>query len=143
MNIVPWLNILLNVRSSHLEVFLGKSVLKLCSKFTREHPIPKYDFNKVAKQLYWNHTSAWAFCCKFVLLLFSKQPFIRTPLDGCFWMIYNFNMIIPMHISNRFVIICNIRIVIRILKRKDRSQYYKFDSCGKKSIELLFRYTIY
>ena len=26
------------IRSSHLEVFLGKDVLKLCSKFTGEHP---------------------------------------------------------------------------------------------------------
>ena len=25
----------------------------------------KCDFNKVAKQFYWNHTSAWVFSCKF------------------------------------------------------------------------------
>ena len=25
----------------------------------------KCDFNKVIKQLYWNHTSAWVFSCKF------------------------------------------------------------------------------
>ena len=30
--------ILIFVRSSHPEVFLGKSVLKICSKFTGEHP---------------------------------------------------------------------------------------------------------
>ena len=24
----------------------------------------KYDFIKVAKQLYWNHTSTWVFSCK-------------------------------------------------------------------------------
>ena len=35
------------------------------------------DFNKVAEQFYWNHTSAWVFSCKFVA--------IRTPLKGCFW----------------------------------------------------------
>ena len=28
-------------------------------------PMPKCGFNKVAKQLYWNHTSAWVFSCKF------------------------------------------------------------------------------
>ena len=28
-------------------------------------PMPKYDFSKFAKQLYWNHTSAWVFSCKF------------------------------------------------------------------------------
>ena len=27
--------------------------------------MPKYDFNKVAKQRYWNHTSAWVLSCKF------------------------------------------------------------------------------
>ena len=25
----------------------------------------KCDFDKVAKQVYWNDTSAWVFCCKF------------------------------------------------------------------------------
>ena len=29
-------------------------------------PMLKCDFNKVAKQLYWNHTSAWVLSCKFV-----------------------------------------------------------------------------
>ena len=28
-------------------------------------PMPKRDFNKVTKQLYWNHTSGWVFSCKF------------------------------------------------------------------------------
>ena len=27
-------------------------------------PMPKCDFNKVAKQLYRNYTSVWAFSCK-------------------------------------------------------------------------------
>ena len=27
-------------------------------------PMPKCDFNKVAKQVYWNRTSAWVFSCK-------------------------------------------------------------------------------
>ena len=31
----------------------------------RRPPMPKCDFNKVAKQLYWNSTSAWVFSCKF------------------------------------------------------------------------------
>ena len=31
----------------------------------RRTPMPKWDFNKVAKQLYWNQTSAWVFSCKF------------------------------------------------------------------------------
>ena len=31
----------------------------------RRAPMPKCNFNKVAKQLYWNHSSAWVFSCKF------------------------------------------------------------------------------
>ena len=30
----------------------------------RRTPMSKYDFNKVALQLYWNRTSAWVFSCK-------------------------------------------------------------------------------
>ena len=33
-------------------------------------PMPKYDFNKVAKQIWW---------------IFSEDLFLRTPLGGCFW----------------------------------------------------------
>ena len=29
----------------------------------RRTPMPKYDFNKAAKQLYENHTSTWVFSC--------------------------------------------------------------------------------
>ena len=53
-------------RSSTPEVFLG-------SKF----------IVYVALQLYWNHTSAWVFFCKFAAFA-SKYLFLRTFLDGCF-----------------------------------------------------------
>ena len=43
--------------SSPPGVFLGKGVLKRCSKFMGEHPCR-------AKKLYWNHTLAWVFPCK-------------------------------------------------------------------------------
>ena len=35
-------------RSSSPEMFLGKGVLKTCSTFTGEHPLPNCDFKKVA-----------------------------------------------------------------------------------------------
>ena len=31
----------------------------------RRTPMSKCNFNKVARQLYWNHTFAWVFSCKF------------------------------------------------------------------------------
>ena len=44
-------------------------LIKGCSEnmqqMYRRTPMPKCDFNKVAKQLYWNHTSAWVLSCKF------------------------------------------------------------------------------
>ena len=39
-------------RSSSPEVFLGKDVLKICSKFTGEHPCRSVISIKTAKQLY-------------------------------------------------------------------------------------------
>ena len=35
-------------------------------------PMPKSDFNNVAKQLYWNHTSTWVFSCKFAAYFQNK-----------------------------------------------------------------------
>ena len=73
----------LYTRSSHPEVFLGKVVLKICCKFTGEHPCRRCNFNKVAKLLYWNHTSALAFSGKFATY-FQSTFFLWTALDGCF-----------------------------------------------------------
>ena len=48
---------------------LFRSSYKKCSEnmqqICRRTPMPKSDFNKFAKQLYWNHTSVWVFSCKF------------------------------------------------------------------------------
>ena len=51
---------------SHPEVFLGKSVLKICSKFTGEHPCRSVMLIKLLCNQTWNHTSALAFTCKVV-----------------------------------------------------------------------------
>ena len=43
--------------------------MKRCSEnmqqIYKKTPMPKCDYNKVALQLYCNHTSAWVFSCKF------------------------------------------------------------------------------
>ena len=59
-------------RSSHPTVFLGKGVLKICSKFTREHPCRSAISIKLLKQLNWNHTSAWVFSYKFAAYFQNK-----------------------------------------------------------------------
>ena len=59
-------------RSSHPEVFFRKGVLKICSKFTGEHPCR----SAISIKLLWNCTSAWVFSCKFASYFqntFSKE----------------------------------------------------------------------
>ena len=58
-------------RSSFPKVFLGKGILKICSKFTREHLC-----RSVISISYCNHTSTWVFSCKFLAYhqnIFSKE----------------------------------------------------------------------
>ena len=43
--------------------------------------MPKCDFNKIAKQLYWNYTSAWVFSCK-CAAYFHKNTFGRRLLHS-------------------------------------------------------------
>ena len=54
----------------------------------RRTPMPKCDFNKVAKQLYWNRTSTWV-CSPLNFLLIFRTLFLGTPLGGCFWNLYD------------------------------------------------------
>ena len=44
---------------------LRKSCSENIQQIYRRTPMPKCDFNKFAKQLYWNHTLACVFSCKF------------------------------------------------------------------------------
>ena len=63
-------------RNSHPKVFLGKGVSENMQQIYRRTSMPKCDFNKVAKQLNWNHFWAWVFSCKFAAYFqntFSKK----------------------------------------------------------------------
>ena len=71
-------NLTKNFRSSPPEVFLGKGVLKICSKFTGEHPCRsaisiKLQSNFIGIRL--QHG------CSPINLL----HLFRTPMEGCFW----------------------------------------------------------
>ena len=57
------------LRSSHPEMFLGQRVLKICSKFTGEHPKLKLRRFEI-------------FC------EFSEHFFLRKSLNGCFWLLF-------------------------------------------------------
>ena len=63
----------MNYRSSHSEVFLGKGVPKICSKFTGEHSCRSVK----------SHISMDVLLS--ICRIFSEHLFLRTPQDGCFW----------------------------------------------------------
>ena len=82
------------VESSDSEVLFRKGVLKICSKFTGVW---------VALQLYWNHTSAWVFSCKFAAY-FQKTSF---PKNISQWLLlYGVTRLITCQV--RYVVIKNI-----------------------------------
>ena len=48
---------------------LKERCLENMQQINRRTPMPKCDFKKVAKQIYWNRASAWVFSCKFAAYL--------------------------------------------------------------------------
>ena len=50
----------------------------------RRTTMSKWDFNKVALQLYWNHTLAWVFSCKFAAYFQTTFP-KNTPVRLLLW----------------------------------------------------------
>ena len=86
-----WLHLQTHFRSSRLVVFLGKGILKTCSKFTGEHPRQSVisikllcNFIEIALQHGWSPAN---------LLHIFRTPFLRTPLDGCFCHFYQDYMV--------------------------------------------------
>ena len=69
-------------RCSRSEVFLVKGVLKICNKFTGEHPcrsVISIKLQSIFTEIIFRHGYSP------VNLLFSEHLFLRTFLDGCFW----------------------------------------------------------
>ena len=59
-----------------------KKCSEIMQQIYRRTPMPKCDFNKVAKQLYWNQISVWVFSCKFAACF--QFTFSQEHLSGCF-----------------------------------------------------------
>ena len=59
---------------------LGKTYSENIQQIYRRIPMPKCDLNKVAKELYWNGTSAWLFSCKFAA--YSQNIFSKNTSGG-------------------------------------------------------------
>ena len=62
-----FLHVIINIKNQKQpsKGVLKKSCSENVQKILRRTPMPKCDFSKIAKQLYWNLTSAWVFSCKF------------------------------------------------------------------------------
>ena len=61
--------------------FLRKRCSGKMQQIYRRTPRPKCDFNKVALQLYWNHTSAWGHSPVNLLNIF-RTPFYKNTSGG-------------------------------------------------------------
>ena len=70
-------------RSSHPEVFLEKAVLKICSKFTGEHPCRSAISIKLQSDVI--EIALRHGCSPVNWSIFSEHLFLRTLLVGCFW----------------------------------------------------------
>ena len=90
-------------------------------------PMPKCDFNKVAKQLYWNHTLAWVFSCKFGAIF--RTPFTKNTAGR---LLLSFPKIISVHrkISKKLSFVANFseNHLMKIISK----QRYNGDLPGKK-----------
>ena len=64
------------LRSSHPEVFSGKNVLKICSKFTGEHPCRSVDSIKLLRNFI--EITLWHRCSPVMLLDISRTPFLQS-----------------------------------------------------------------
>ena len=66
-----------------LRAVLRKRCSETMQQINRKTPMPKCDFNKVARHG----------CSPVNLLHFSEHLFLGTPLDACFWISLQFTMI--------------------------------------------------
>ena len=79
-----------------LEVFLEKGDLKICSKFYRRTPMPKWEFNKFAKHFI--EVALWHGCCPANLMhnfriLFSKNLWTAASVYVCYAKCYDWALL--------------------------------------------------
>ena len=79
-------------RNNHPEVFLEKFVLKICSKFTGEHPCQSAISMRLRSN--WIEITLRNVCSPVYLLHIFRTPFLKNTCDGCFWNSDKENLII-------------------------------------------------
>ena len=76
----------LTIRTSRPEVFIGKGVLKMCSKFTGEHPCRSVISIKLQSNFI--EIALRHGCSPVNLLHIFRTSFLKNTCDGCFRIIY-------------------------------------------------------
>ena len=103
----PMLFIASIFRSSHPEVFLGKGVLKICSKFTGEHPCGSAISIKLLSNFI--ETALWHWCFPVISPHIFRTPFSQNTsewLPMYFLLKFSFFLVLFRHIvasSQRFM----------------------------------------
>ena len=69
------------------KVALGKGVLKICSKFTGEHPCLSVISIKLQSNVI--EITLRHGCSPGNMLHISEHLFLGTPPNGCFWIVHN------------------------------------------------------
>ena len=69
-------------RSSRTKVFLGKCVLKICNKFTGQHPCRSVFSIKLQSNFI--EITIWHGCSAVNLLHIFRTPFLMNIFGGCF-----------------------------------------------------------
>ena len=71
-------SVIAGFKRMHLEIMLKKDFFANMQEIYRGTSMQNCDFNKIAYQLYWNHTSTWVFSCSFsaifLKILSEKHP---------------------------------------------------------------------
>ena len=81
---------LLNFQKHLSRGVLSKRWSENIQQIYRRKPMLKCDFNKVAKQLYWNYTSARVLSCKFSEHLFIEHLWMAAPeFSQCLFLVFS------------------------------------------------------
>ena len=86
-------------RSSCPEVLLRKVVLKICRKFTREHPCRSVISIKLLCNFI--EIALRDGCSPVIYCIFSEYFFLRTLVDGCFWIFFHLKFQLNLQYSQK------------------------------------------
>ena len=88
MSVKYWYFLWNSLLQKQPKVFLGKGILKICSKFTGEHPCRSVISTKLFAILLKSHLGIGVLLQ--IYCIFSEYLFLKRPLNGCFCCSFEF-----------------------------------------------------